>query len=508
MSTEQHEPKEEQDMTEPARDDAAEVVELAARRGDVDRPSGQMTVGGVNVDRELLARTICADLDDNELDLFVAVCNRTGLDPFAKQIYAIKRNDRNSPTGKKMGVQTSIDGFRLIAERSGKYAGQTPIEWLGEKGGQWVDVWLDDDPPVAARVGVYKAGFAEPLVRTATWRQYAQLDSGGKPMPMWKRMPALMLGKCAEALALRAAFPAELSGLYTDDEMMQAESATYAGPRGTGQQAIPAASQASGDPADADVLVDLQTRVLALPDDERAALAAQWKNVDRLRGCRLPTLTVDRVRIVESLIRGAETAAAKAHDEWSPEQAAVTVREQIGAGAVWLLSACSQTAPRSAVAASAASDGPESAETSDPPVTSAESDTERPPDGESDEQRAERAKKVAADAGLTPASTLLDTAAGSAEQNPDEPLPEIGDDVIYPLVSLPRPADPDNADFLADVPTALVDHVIAAVKELKVGDVNKALRAHDVRPTGPLGDNDRRARLTLAILRLLLDVDA
>lgn len=150
---------------------------------------------------------------------FLAHCQRTGLDPIAKQIYAIER-------GGKWTITVSIDGFRLVAQRSGQYAGQTPIEWTGD-GKTWVDVWLSDEPPAAARVGVRRRGFDEPLYAVARWSSYAVMvpkwenrqKVGETLSPMWERMPDLMLGKVAEALALRRAFPMELSGLYSEEEI-------------------------------------------------------------------------------------------------------------------------------------------------------------------------------------------------------------------------------------------------------------------------------------------------
>ncbi len=168
----------------------------------------------------LIKDTIIPGASDDELALFVNQCNRTGLDAFSKQIYSIKRYS-SATHSSTYQVQVSIDGARLIAQRSGEYAGQTPCYWCGADG-IWVDVWLQDVPPKAAKVGVYRNGFVEALTAVALWDQYAVKDKDGKLTTMWRKMGSLMLGKCAEMLALRRAFPMELSGLYSTEEMDQA----------------------------------------------------------------------------------------------------------------------------------------------------------------------------------------------------------------------------------------------------------------------------------------------
>ena len=141
---------------------------------------------------------------DAELALAIHICTRTGLDPFVRQIYFIKY-------GGKMTPQVSIDGFRLNAQRTGDCAGTDPIEYGPEAGG---------GTPEWARCTVYRIvkGMRVPFTAIARWKEYVPQNP-----EMWRRMPYLMIGKCAEALALRMAFPAELSGLYTDDEMAQAD---------------------------------------------------------------------------------------------------------------------------------------------------------------------------------------------------------------------------------------------------------------------------------------------
>ena len=167
----------------------------------------------------LIKKTIAPGTSDEELALFLYTCKRTGLDPLARQIYAIKRREGEGGQ-QKMTIQTSIDGYRLIADRTGCYAGSSePI--------------YDTDSaehPGWAKVTVYKlvAGEARAFTATARWQEYCQVYQG-KPTRTWAKMPYLMLGKCGEALALRKAFPQELSGLYTQDEFPQGTTVQEAG---------------------------------------------------------------------------------------------------------------------------------------------------------------------------------------------------------------------------------------------------------------------------------------
>jgi phage recombination protein Bet len=157
---------------------------------------------------QLISTTIAPGCSNDELRLFAYACQRTGLDPFSKQIYAIKR-------GGKMTIQAGIDGLRAIAERTGQLDGSETY-WCGEDG-QWTDVWLGSKPPAAAKTIIHRKGSQHPFVGVARFTDY---NAG---QGLWSKMGAAMIAKCSEALALRKAFPADMSGVYSTDEMQQAE---------------------------------------------------------------------------------------------------------------------------------------------------------------------------------------------------------------------------------------------------------------------------------------------
>lgn len=175
-------------------------------------------------DVSLIKETVCRGATDTEFKLFLYQANKTGLNPLARQLFAVKRYD-SSLKREVMSIQVSIDGFRLIAERTGHYAGQVGAFWCGDDG-VWRDVWLSNKPPVAAKVGILRDDFKEPCWGVARFDAYKQSykdkNTGEmKLSPMWSKMGDVMIAKCAESLALRKGFPQELSGLYTSDEMGQ-----------------------------------------------------------------------------------------------------------------------------------------------------------------------------------------------------------------------------------------------------------------------------------------------
>lgn len=185
------------------------------------RPDSQLTADQTLAGLRTVASVLAPDLTADELKLFAMVATRSGLDPFAHQIYAVKRQGR-------VTFQTGIDGYRSIAVRTSMYDGQDEPEYGP------TCACGDNRPanhPEYATVRVYRKGVTRPIAATAYWHEYKP-DQGqsGKQDTMWVRMPRVMIAKVAEALALRKGFPYDPerkqgigADVYTADEMAQAE---------------------------------------------------------------------------------------------------------------------------------------------------------------------------------------------------------------------------------------------------------------------------------------------
>lgn len=166
-----------------------------------------LTVGFTAEQVDLIKRTVAKGTSDDELALFLQVAQRTGLDPFTRQIYAIMRWDSKANRS-VMSIQVGIDGMRSTADRTEAYApgSETVYEYRNDKLHK-----------ATAFVKKFSHGVWHEVSESAYFSEYAQGS------PMWQKLPHVMLAKCAEARALRRAFPQQLGGIYAKEEMGRSE---------------------------------------------------------------------------------------------------------------------------------------------------------------------------------------------------------------------------------------------------------------------------------------------
>ena len=167
---------------------------------------------------DLIKRTICKGATDDELQLFIQACKKTGLDPFMRQIFAVKRWD-SAAKREVMTIQTGIDGYRLIADRTGRYApGRNPEFTYDDQGNlRSAKAYIKKKTP---------DGTWHEVSSEAFWDEYVQTTKDGSPTHFWKSKGHIMLSKCAETSALRKAFPAELSVIHLQTEEAHQEAYT------------------------------------------------------------------------------------------------------------------------------------------------------------------------------------------------------------------------------------------------------------------------------------------
>lgn len=195
------------------------------------RPGGRSAALAIRSDqgmwdeRQLAALTsmgIPKEAPRADLAVFLHQAQRTGLDPFTRQIYLIYRKSKeNGQYVNKPTMQVGIDGYRLIRDRIAKREDlrveYEPTTWW-DLDGQPHQAWLWDEPPAGCTMAITVDG--RRFSSTLRFKEYAQYNrSDGSLTAMWAAKPAHMIEKCAEADVLRRAFPQDLSGLVSEDEV-------------------------------------------------------------------------------------------------------------------------------------------------------------------------------------------------------------------------------------------------------------------------------------------------
>jgi phage recombination protein Bet len=160
----------------------------------------------------MIRDTYASGADPKEFQVLMEIARVRRLNPLLRQVHFVKRWD-NQKSREVWSVQVSVDGLRAIAERTGKYDGQDEPEYERDK----------DGCIISCKVKVYRKDWSRPAVGIAYWSEYVQTKKDGSPTKFWVSMPHVMIAKCAEAIAMRKAFPEDMGGLYVDEEMQQAD---------------------------------------------------------------------------------------------------------------------------------------------------------------------------------------------------------------------------------------------------------------------------------------------
>lgn len=219
--------------------------------------------------QQMIRDTYANGASEKEFQVLMEVAKVRRLNPLLRQVHFVKRYDNQR--GKDIwSVQVSVDGMRAIAERTGKYDGQDEPEYECDKEGFII----------ACRVRVYRKDWSRPSVGVAYWSEYVQTKKDGSPTKFWADMPHVMIAKCAEAIAIRKAFPDDLGNLYADEEMQQADNRRAGA---TELSLSPHADSRDEGSGDVDLFVDLSNQLAVikaeLPTCDSYDKALAFRNV-------------------------------------------------------------------------------------------------------------------------------------------------------------------------------------------------------------------------------------
>ena len=228
-----------------------------------------------------------ATWDPRQVAVFLMECQERGLNPWNREAYLMLY------AGKYIR-HIGIDGFRKRGESTGQYRGRLG-PFFCDSDGKWLEFWPHKDrPPVAAKVGLLRATFDEPVWAVAMYDEYAatkpEWKDGRKTgrqevTAQWKPAaeggkPSVMLAKVAEAQAWRVTFPERFGGFYAPEEFEKDRvEQQAASPAAEKRRAAYAASQAASPAAPVGVvdaeIVEGDTPPQPFGEAERALLFAE-----------------------------------------------------------------------------------------------------------------------------------------------------------------------------------------------------------------------------------------
>ncbi len=207
---------------------------------------------------QMIRDTYANGASEGEFAMLMESAKARNLNPILRQVHFVKRWD-SQKRREVWAIQVAIDGLRAVADRTGQYDGQDEPE----------NEYAPDGSLIAVRVKVYRKGISRPFVGVARWSEYVQKTKEGAATRFWQTMPHTMLAKCAEALAIRKAFPEDTGGLHIPEETHRMDSEEREPPR------ISPTSEPEDDPAgvvvgDEDVFESFRARLVALDADIQA----------------------------------------------------------------------------------------------------------------------------------------------------------------------------------------------------------------------------------------------
>lgn len=238
--------------TEPAAHPGSEVpddqseallVERPARASKLTSVEIMETYGLRDAEYSVLLRTVCKHAPREIAAFFMLFCLKRGLDPFSKQVYlwADKMENGVPVPGCTWNIVAGIDGLRAIASRSPYYRGPKRPIWTYEADPSQPDGirrFTKEDSrygnivgkrvPEACEVAILRAVPQAPtnpaiymeFIGIARFGEFCKTRTG-KVYGNWEDQPEHQLRVRAEAMALRMAFPEEVGGIYTEDELRE-----------------------------------------------------------------------------------------------------------------------------------------------------------------------------------------------------------------------------------------------------------------------------------------------